>query len=572
MIGRREFLAGSLLAASALACGATTSTPTPTPRRTLRRVAAPRLRETEAIVDQLVTAWRETTPVTGLSVAVLCDGEVAFARGHGKADLEADRDADADTIYAIGSLTKPYTALTALRAAADGHIDLEAPLRRYLPELRTGGPAADAITPRLLLCHRSGLPSDWHRGSMGAGPPWTELVREIADEPLSAAPDQWHAYSNVGYTLLAHALERATGRPFAELLAASVAAELGAAAPGLTAPDDLAAYYQNQRTIEPTLRLAPAAGLHASVLTMLPLLRWLLARGPLAAAMFDPQPAGPLDLDERWGLGLSLRHSGLDHAGRVGCHLGRSYCHRSAMFVLPDHGLAVVALANAREGSGIEQLAVTAMQTALRERHGVAMPPSRGDALPPASLDLAALRAHAGRHATDSDILELEVDDGALVARAEASAAWLRPAAGGEFSSSADPDARLRLRPVAGHHLLTARVRAVESRVGVRCPAEHVPEDWWRRLGGYRVAAPADEVLAFHEVELERQGDALCLRVRSPLKEMPTLSRHALTLVDQRQARIFGVGRGKGQQLTAEDDAPDGPQLRWAGYRLLRVR
>ena len=140
----------------------------------------------------------------------------------------SDLDADPDTVYAIGSLTKPYTALTALRAAADGHLDLEAPLRRYLPELRAGGDAVDAITPRLLLCHRSGLLSDWHRGSMGAGPPWTELVREIADEPLIAPPDQWHAYSNVGYTLLAHALERATGRPFAELLAASVAAELGA--------------------------------------------------------------------------------------------------------------------------------------------------------------------------------------------------------------------------------------------------------------------------------------------------------------------------------------------------------
>jgi CubicO group peptidase (beta-lactamase class C family) len=571
MIGRRSFLAGSALAAGgALACGA----PTPTPKRSMRQGAAPRLPETEDIVDQLAAAWRKKTPVAGLSVAVICDGELAFARGHGKADLEADLNADPDTVYAIGSLTKPYTALTALRAAADGHLDLEAPLRKYLPELRSGGAAVDAITPRLLLCHRSGLLSDWHRGSMGAGPPWTELVREIADEPLIAPPDQWHAYSNVGYTLLAHALERATGRPFAELLAASVAAELGAAAPSFTAPPDLPAYYQNRRVIEPPLRLAPAAGLHGSVLTMLPLLRWLLAGGPLAAAMFDPQPAGPLDLDERWGLGLSLRHNGLDYAGRVGTHLGRTFCHRSVMCVLPDHGLAVVAMANSREGSGVEQLAITAMQTALLERHGIDLPPSRGDGdtTPPVSLGLAALRAHAGRYATDSDVTELEVEDGALVSRSETGTVWLRPAAGGEFSSSINPDARVRLRPVAGHHVLGTRIRDVEGRAAVRCPEEHVPEDWWRRLGKYRVAAPADEVLAFHEVELERQGDQLCLRVLSPLKEVPTLSRHALKLVDESHAQIFGIGRGKGQQITAEDDAADGPLLHWAGYRLLRER
>jgi len=120
--------------------------------------------------------------------------------------------------------------------------------------------------------------------------------------------------------------------------------------------------------------------------------------------------------------------------------------------------------------------------------------------------------------------------------------------------------------------VLGTRIRDVEGRAAVRCPEEHVPEDWWRRLGSYRVAAPADEVLAFHEVELERQGDSLCLRVRSPLKEVPTLSRHALKIVDARQARLFGIGHGKGQQVTAEDDGPDGPLLRWAGYRLLRER
>lgn len=560
MFRRRDILAGAAL----LGCGAP---PSPRPPR---RAATPRLPETQDVVDQLIAAWRAQTPgVTGLSVALVCDGEVAFARGYGHADREADRIADADSVYAIGSLTKPYTALTALRAAADGHLDLAAPLRRWLPELPA---TADAITPRLLLCHRSGLPSDWHRGSMGAGPPWTEVVREVAHEPLLAAPDSWHAYSNVGYTLLAHALERATGRSFAELLAESVSAELGAPAPVFADPGNLAAYYQGKRVAEPPLRLAPAAGLHASVTTMVPLLRWLLAGGPLAAAMLGPQPAGPLDLDERWGLGLMLRHVGLDYAGRAGFHIGRTFCHRSALGVLPDHGLAVVVLANSRESSGVEQIAVTALQTALLERHGVDLPPTRGDAevTPALTRDPAALRALAGRYASDSDIAELVVEGGVLISRSPAGDVTLTPAAGGEFTSSLNVDARVRLRAVAGHQVLSSRVRAVETRVAVRCPEGHVPEDWWRRLGRYRVAAPADEVLAFHTAELEREADALYLRIDSPVKEFPTLARYALQVRDERDARIFGVGRGKGQRLAASDDGPDGPHLQWAGYRLVR--
>lgn len=569
MFARRRFLAASAL----LGCGA------PSPARPQRRRSPPRLSETADVVDELISAWRAQAPeVIGLSLVVLCDGEVAIARGYGKADLEAGRDADADTVYAIGSLTKPYTALTALRAAADGHLDLDAPLLRYLPEL----PASfAAISPRLLLCHRSGLPSDWYRGSMGAGPPWTDLVRELADEPLLAPPDSWHAYSNVGYTLLAHTLERATGRPYTELLAAAIAAELGAAAPTSSSPPStpefadpasLPAYYQGRRLAEPHLRLAPAAGLHASVLTMVPLLRWLLTPGPLASAMLDPQPASPLDLGERWSLGLSLRHVGLDYAGRVGFHIGRTYCHRSAMGVLPDHGLAAVALANSREASGVEQLVVTALQTALLERHGVDLPPIHGDAelAPVVRLDPDVLRAHTGRYVTDSDIAELVLDGGALVSRSEAGDVTLAPASGGEFTSSTNVEARVRLRRIAGHHVLSNRVRAVETRVAVRCPEGHVPEAWWQRLGRYRVAAPADEVLAFHTAALERDGDGLYLRVHSPLKEAPTLARYALHARDDHDARILGVGRGKGQRVAAVDDTSVGPCLQWAGYRLVR--
>jgi CubicO group peptidase (beta-lactamase class C family) len=554
VIGRRGFLACT----AALACG-------PGRERRPRATASPRLPETRDTLEALIAAWREKSPIVGLSVALVCDGELAWASGHGL----ADRTAGPETVYAIGSLTKPYTALATLRAVAAGQLDLDAPIRRHLPELRSGGVAAETITARHLLCHRSGLPSDWHRGGLGSRPPpWTGVIDEIADEPAIAAPDSWTAYSNIGYTLLGHALTRATGRDFEELLQEAMAAELGAAAPRLTPPIGLLGHIQGRPLPEPQLRHAPAAGLHASVLDLVPLLRFLTGPSPLAAMMLTPQRTSPIDLDEVWGLGLALRHVGLDYAGRVGFHAGRTFTHRSALCVLPDHGLAIAVLANSREASGVEELAISTLQTALLERHGIDLPASTGDGEVPAAAAAAMteLRAHAGRYAGEADVIDLEVEGAGLVSRSEAGEVALTPALDGCFNSSGNRDARVRVRTVAGRRVLTSRVRAVESRVAVGCLQGHVPEDWWQRLGRYRVAAPADEVLAVGTVTLERLGDDLSLRLDASRAGAPALARFMLHARDAVDARIDGIGRGKGQRVLADRDGA----LHWAGYRLVR--
>lgn len=559
MLRRRSLLAG----AAALACG---------------RPGAPaqaRLPETRETVLARIEEWREKLPVVGLSVALVDRGELAWAVGVGEADRDARRPATPETIYAIGSLTKPYLALTALHAARRGRLDLDAPLGRHLPELRADGAAA--ITARQILCHRSGLLSEWHRGGLAERPPdWRELAREIADEPLIAPPDTWNAYSNVAYTLLGHVLERSHGEPLQAILEDALAANLGRADLTFEPPAGLAeTYVGGRRQPASRVRHAPAAGLYGSVLDLADLLRWLLEGTDLAAAMLTEQPAGPLDFDDRWGLGLALRHTELAYAGRVAWHSGRTFGHRAALFALPDRGLGVAVLADFREAGGVEDLAVLALQTALLERDGLDLPPGRGDAElpPPAPVDPAALRAHAGRYATDHDVLTLAIEDGALVSRAgQLDRTTLIPAGADHFHSSENPDARVRLTDRAGLHVLSSAVRGVEARVGVRCPEGPVPADWLARCGRYRADVLPGEVVLFQTALLEHVAGGLVLRLESPqpFQRSSTVARYALAPADARAAVVFGVGRGKGQRVRAED-GPGGPVLHWAGHRLVRA-
>lgn len=558
MLRRRSLLVGT----AALACGRPAAP------------AKPRLVETRDTLLDLVEAWRDKLPVAGLGVALVDRGELAWAAGVGTADREEGLPAAPETMYAIGSLTKPITALTALTIAADGGLDLDAPLRPWLPELRAAGSAA--ITARQILCHRSGLLSDWHRGGLGAAPPdWRSLIDEVADEPLLAPPDTWTAYSNVGYTLLALALERRLGRAWPELVSDAVARAVGPVGFGFEPPARLATTYtRGARRPEPRVRYAPAAGLYGSVLDLAALVRWLLAGEGAAAMMLTPQRAGPLDFDERWGLGLALHHAGLAHAGRVAWHTGRTFGHRGALFVLPDRGLGVAVLANFREAGPVEELAVALLQTALLERDGLDLPRSRGDAElpPPAPVEPATLAALTGRYAGEYDVFTLTAEDGGLVSRSGDQRTTLAPAPGGEFVSAEAPDVRVRAVSRAGLRLLTTAVGGVETRIGVRCPEEPVPSDWLARLGVYRVDAGPDEVFTFERVHLELADGGLHLRLEAPklLPRTTTLARYALAPDDGRTARIFGVGRGKGQRVLAED-GPDGPVLRWSGCRLIRV-
>lgn len=553
---RRSFLA----ATAAIACGR-------------RLEPGPGFAETRDTVAALIDTWREKMPVVGLSIALVDRGELAWAAGFGMADREAKIPATADTVYAIGSLTKIYTALMAVRAWQAGELDLDAPLQRHLPQLRA--PGSEAIRLRHLLCHRSGLISDWHRGSLGARPPdWRRLADEVADEPLIAAPDRWYAYSNVGYTLLGHVLENISRKPYEEHALDVARLALGGSRLRVDPPPDMAASYcAGRREDEPRLRLQPAAGMYGSVIDLVPLIRWLLAGEGAAAAMLTPQAAGPLDFDERWGLGLALQHVGLVHAGRVAWHTGRTFGHRAVLFVLPDRGLGVAVLANFREAGGVEDLAAFALQTALLERDGLDLPTSVGDAetRPRAPFDRAALQAHVGRYANEFDVVRLDIERGGLVSRAELGKTALIPAPGGGFHSADNPDAHVTIADRDGHHVVTSTVRGVETRTGVRCPEGPVPEDWLRRVGRYRPQAGPGEISAFKAAHLEHVPGGLELRLELPqaFATSSTLARYALTTQGPHEARIFGVGRGKGQRVAAED-GPDGPVLSWAGYRLVR--
>lgn len=141
---------------------------------------------------------------------------------------------DPDTPFDLASLTKPMATSTLLAlAVAQGRLDLEAPLRRWLAD--ADGTALADLPLRLLLGHASGLPA-WHdffADTADADAPDARAARvrrAVLATPLEAPPGSRAVYSDLGFLLLGWVVEAVGGAPLDQQFAEQVARPLGLAA------------------------------------------------------------------------------------------------------------------------------------------------------------------------------------------------------------------------------------------------------------------------------------------------------------------------------------------------------
>lgn len=170
-------------------------------------------------VDALVPAMTGSGG-PGAAVAVVRGGQVAYQGCFGLADVEWRQGVAPDTVFVLGSLSKPFTAMTVMLLSVDGLIDIDEPVSAYLPGYPGPGRAASV---RHLLTHTSGIPNFLtvpgfrDRAAQLDHTPG-ELIEVFAGLPLDFAPGSRYGYSNSGYRLLDMIIETVTGTPFAEVL------------------------------------------------------------------------------------------------------------------------------------------------------------------------------------------------------------------------------------------------------------------------------------------------------------------------------------------------------------------
>lgn len=200
-----------------------------------------------AALDQAMNTYLAVSKTAGGSLAVTQGGRLIYARGFGLADTTLKTPVQPDSLFRVGSISKPITAMTALRLVQEGHLMLDSAIVPLLgPSVLPAGAVTDArwnqITVRHLMQHSAGwdaertfdpLTSYAVLEGLGLSLPLRQaltvddVIRFMARQPLQFAPGSRYAYSNFGMMLLGRVIERVTGVPYEKLVRETVLEPMG---------------------------------------------------------------------------------------------------------------------------------------------------------------------------------------------------------------------------------------------------------------------------------------------------------------------------------------------------------
>src|SRR3984957_1692687 len=176
--------------------------------------------ETAKALDAFIARQVEERKLPALSVALVDDQKVVWARGYGLADPKNKKPATAETVYRVGSVSKLFTDLAVMQLVERGVLDLDAPVTKYLPDFKPRNRFGKAITLRQLMTHRSGLVRESPVGNYfdPDGPSLAKTVQSLNDTDLVYEPGAKTKYSNAGIAVVGLVVERMQKQPFARYL------------------------------------------------------------------------------------------------------------------------------------------------------------------------------------------------------------------------------------------------------------------------------------------------------------------------------------------------------------------
>ncbi|WP_134740044.1 serine hydrolase domain-containing protein [Nocardioides sp. 503] len=328
------------------------------------------LERVETWIAENLPALIEKYDVPGAAVAVLAEGRVVD-HAAGVLSRTTGVEATPDSVFQIGSVTKVWTATLVMQLVDEGLLDLQVPIRTYLPEFRIADEsAAVKITTHQLLKHTAGFEGDIFTDT-GVGDDCVEKYLDVLhDVPQLFAPDELFSYNNAGYCVLGRLVEVLRGKPYDACLRDHIITPLGLthtatnvyeailhrAAVGHIQPEPGAPY-----EAAPIWALARSNSPAGSMLSMRP--RDLVAFAKMhldggvapdgtqvlepgtVAAMQEKQVALPYLglMGTHWGLGWELFET---PDGVLVGHDGNTIGQAAFLRIVPEKGVAIALLTN----------------------------------------------------------------------------------------------------------------------------------------------------------------------------------------------------------------------------------
>jgi len=385
-----------------------------------------------------ITKEVELKRIPSLSIALVDDQRVVFAASVGHADEKTKAAATPDTLYRVGSVSKPFTALLMMIFVELGLIDLDAPIQDYLPEFQPTNKSGKKITLRQMLSHRSGIVREGPVGNYfdDTHPTLEATVKSLNKTELVYEPGSTTSYSNMGLATVGYVLERTQKEPFAQLMQRKLLDPIGmknstyapADAHRKLIPKATMWTYQGREFPAPEVEMAmtPAGNLYSSVNDQAKFLQFLFAGGkaPNGQQVLKKETLEKMyqmqfpEKDKKAGFGLGFFVSEVD-GKRAIRHGGAVYGFSTEFAALPDEKLGVIVCASKDVANAVTtRIAQTSLKMLLAKKAGKPLPKVENST----SLDADFAKRLTGHYKLDDKRMEIYEQGGK---------AWVFPHRGG---------------------------------------------------------------------------------------------------------------------------------------------
>jgi len=518
--------------------------------------------------------------VMGVSIAIVDNQRVVWAQGFGYADIKNKVLATPETVYRIGSISKLFTVMATMQLAEQGKVDIDQPLKKYLPQfsVKSRFPDSGPITPRSMMTHHSGLPNDMPKGALSSEPPTTLLYR-LKDEYVAYPTNYVLAYSNVAMALLGLMVEQVSDTEFSDHLNQSIFAPIGMQHSSFKLTPKIKGFLSNgfrngKEVKQLQLRDVATGSMYSNVLDLSRFIKMFFAKGQVdnrkilrpdtIDEMLRPQnEAVVLDFDQRIGLGWFLIYAGKTEE-KIATHAGNMPLFHTTLAILPEKKIGVVVLTNSAEGRIIyDQIAGAALKLAIEAKTGNAPEKREHKITPPDKIvSEEMLQAFVGRYATINMTGSIERNKKTLNAQVGGYEIQLIPSSNGEFgverkwlgffSQKKIGDLELtKIRAgrmdVAGRDLLIVRYDGRHWFTAEKIDPLPLPETWENALGKYEVINP-DPKSSIRDIVLSREDDLLVFSYTFPVWGSGKRIMY-FTSISKTEAITLGIGRNSGETM-----------------------
>ncbi len=540
--------------------------------------------------------------VVGLSIALVDDQKTVWAEGFGYADLKNKKPATPETVYRIGSISKLFTVMATMQLAEQGKIDIDQPLKSYLPQfsVKTRFPDADPITLRSIMTHHSGLPSGVSKGMWSSEPPATLLYR-LKDEYAAYPPNYVLSYSNAAMALLGLMIERVSETDFCAYMEKSILNGIGMQQSSFKLPPEIGGllsrgYRSSTETEQVPLRDLAAGSMYSNVIDLSRFIQMVFANGRVANLqilrpdtideMLRPQNERvALDFDKRIGLGWFLNYARFKNL-KIAGHDGGTPLFRTSLMIVPEKKIGVVVLTNSAEGARIHRkIGKEALKLALEAKTGISVEDNDIRIDPP---DKAAseqmLQSFVGKYATLDMLGAVERKKKVLDANFESYKFQLIPASNGKFGVERYLVGIFPLKKIGNLELVKIQVRrtdfAGQELMAVHYDNRHwfsadkinplpLPAKWENALGKYQIINP-DKHSTPEDIRLSKKEGVVEISYNLPLWR-PGRGKLYLYPISETEAVTTGIGRYSGETMRMIDiDGEKG--LAFWGYKMKKQK